>query len=452
MKLAILGGGGFRTPFIWRALLHDTAAARVDEVVLIDEHPDRLRAIELVLGQLTGEAEAPAVSSTTSMREGLTGCDFVFSAIRVGGLAGRVHDERVALDLGVLGQETTGPGGLAYALRTVPVMLEVARTVADLAPTAYVVNFTNPAGIVTEAMRGVLGDRVVGICDTPSGLGRRVAAALGLDETDVALDYVGLNHLGWLRRVLHGGADVLPQLLADDARLGLLEETRVFGAPWLRRLGCIPNEYLYYYYRNHEAVAAIAAAGQTRGEFLAETQPGFFTDALADPDRAALIWQSAADTREASYMAEATGGTQGTPAHDRATGVLDPAQLGYAGVALSVMTAIGRNEPTRGILNVVNGSTIAALPADAVVEVPCLVDGNGVHPFSAPVPDEHQLGLMASVKAVERHVIAAATTGSRDEALLGFAQHPLVGSLDLAERLLCGYEAASPALAALLAK
>lgn len=453
MKLCVLGGGGFRTPFVYQALLRDDRKPRVEEVALFDTDADRLRAVDLVLAQQAAEySDPPRVRSSTSLRAALTGADFVFVAIRVGGLAGRVVDERVALDLGVLGQETTGAGGLAYALRTVPVTLEIARTIAEVAPTAYVMNFTNPAGIITEAMRAVLGDRVVGICDTPSGMGRRVAGSLGLEHDDVQVDYVGLNHLGWLRGVRHRGVDVLPSLLADTQRVERLDEGHVFGADWLRRLGAIPNEYLYYYYRSREAVAAILASGQTRGEYLAATQPEFFAAALAEPERAARLWQHTVDAREASYMAEATGGTQGHPAVDTSGGdAPDPSQLGYAGVALAVMAAIGRNERSAAILNVGNGTTIAGLPHDGVIEVPCVVDGDGAHPLATAAPDAHQLGLMAQVKAVERHVITAATTGSRDEALLGFALHPLVGSFDVADRLLDGYIARSPQIAAVFA-
>jgi hypothetical protein len=144
----------------------------------------------------------------------------------------------------VLGQETTGPGGLAYALRGVPVMLEMAREVKRLAPDAFVMNFTNPAGIVTEAMQTVLGDRVLGICDTPSGLGRRVAGVMGVDPMSVQMDYVGLNHLGWMRRVMYRGQDLMPSLMADDAKLSQLEEGQVFGTEWIHALGTIPQRVL----------------------------------------------------------------------------------------------------------------------------------------------------------------------------------------------------------------
>src|SRR3712207_6712832 len=225
MKLSILGGGGFRVPFVHQALLHGAGVARVDEVVLHDTDPDRLTAITHVIDQLSADtAEQPMLRATTSLDEAVDGSDFVFAAIRVGGVEARVRDERVALNLGVLGQETVGPGGIAYGLRTIPVMMDVAERIAQRAPSAYVMNFTNPAGMITEAMQTVLGDRVLGICDTPADMGRRVARAVGVDADRVQLDYVGLNHLGWMRRVIHDGQDVLPALLADSDRLGDLEE------------------------------------------------------------------------------------------------------------------------------------------------------------------------------------------------------------------------------------
>ncbi|MBA3529260.1 MAG: 6-phospho-beta-glucosidase, partial [Propionibacteriaceae bacterium] len=348
-----------------------------------------------------------------------------------------------------LGQETTGPGGLAYAIRTIPVMMEVARLIRELAPQAYLMNFTNPAGIITEAMQSVLADRVLGICDTPSGLGRRVAGLLGLDHTRVQMDYVGLNHLGWMRRVLYNGEDVLPQLLADADLLGSMEEAQVFGTEWIRALGVIPNEYLYYYYFNRDAIRSMVDARVTRGDFLARTQGDFFDRVAAAGDKAAELWRAAVDARSASYMAEAKGGEQGAPAavRERET---DPSHQGYAGVALGVMAAIARNERATMILNVANGTTIQGLPADAVVEVPTTVDANGVHPQTTAQPALHQIGLMQQVKAVERHMINAALTGSRDEALLAFALHPLVDSVSVARDLLAGYLERIPEVARVL--
>lgn len=437
MKLCILGGGGFRTPFVWQALLRDTGSPRVDAVALYDTDTDRLATMTAILRRLAADfPDAPRLRAGTDLDAALEGSDFVFAAIRVGGLAGRQADEHVALDLGVLGQETTGPGGISYALRTVPVMLDIARRLHRLAPEAYLLNFTNPAGIITEALQAELGDRVLGICDTPSEMGRRIAALLGHDHRALQMDYVGLNHLGWMHRILLDGRDVLPSLLADDDRLARLEETTIFGAEWIRQLGAIPNEYLYYYDFNREAVASIRAA-ETRGDFLADTQSAFYRAAHNSDDVAAL-WRQAVAQREASYMAEAKGGSQGHPAttHDSAG---DPSQLGYAGVALAVMRAISRDEPATAILNVRNRDTVAGLPADAVVEVPTTIGGRGVRPLPVTQPDLAELGLMQRVKAVERHTIAAAVTGDRSEAVQAFALHPLVDSVTVARRLLAGY-------------
>ena len=224
MKLAILGGGGFRTPFVWEALLRDHGEPRITEVALYDIDQSRLLVIEAILRELAeGFEDVPKLTVSTKLEPVIEGADFIFAAIREGGLDGRCCDEHVALDLNVLGQETTGPGGIAYAIRTVPVMVHIAEKVKRLAPDAYFVNFTNPAGIITEAMQTVLGDRVVGICDTPSGLGRRVAGVLGADYRRAQMDYVGLNHLGWMRRVVVDGKDLLPDLLADDERLNKME-------------------------------------------------------------------------------------------------------------------------------------------------------------------------------------------------------------------------------------
>ncbi|MGO1927401.1 MAG: 6-phospho-beta-glucosidase, partial [Brachybacterium tyrofermentans] len=253
MKLTILGGGGFRVPLVYEAMATGATGLQVDEISLQDVDAARLRTITEVIDGVRAQLEAdgravhpPRVSATTDLREAVTGADFVFSAVRVGGAEARTVDERVALGLGLLGQETIGPGGLAYALRTIPVALEIARTVAELAPDAWVINFTNPAGIVTEAMRSLLGDRVVGICDTPIGLVRRVGRLLDVDlvagERGAEVDYVGLNHLGWLRGVRVDGVDRLPGLLADDDALEEIEEARLIGKDWVRADGALPNE------------------------------------------------------------------------------------------------------------------------------------------------------------------------------------------------------------------
>lgn len=445
MKLVILGGGGFRVPLVYGALLGDHAEGRVTEVVLHDLDAGRLGAVARVLAeQAAGVPGAPAVTATTDLDESLRGADFVFSAIRVGGLEGRAADERVALAEGVLGQETVGAGGIAYGLRTVPVAVDIARRVRQLAPDAWVINFTNPAGLVTEAMSRHIGDRVIGICDSPVGLGRRVARMLGGNPDEAFIDYVGLNHLGWLRGLRIAGRDELPRLLGDTRMLGSFEEGRLFGAEWLQSLGAIPNEYLHYYYFNREAVRAYQEAEQTRGAFLRDQQARFYEQLGRDEEVSSALkaWDATRAEREATYMAEnrEAAGVGERAAEDLESG-------GYEKVALALMRAIARDERTTLILNVRNRTTLSALDADAVIEVPCSVDANGAHPMAVDPLPGHATGLVCAVKAVEREILAAAESGSRATAVKAFALHPLVDSVTVARRLVDGYKAAHPGLA-----
>ncbi|MEU3948077.1 6-phospho-beta-glucosidase [Streptomyces sp. NPDC029526] len=441
MKLTILGGGGFRVPLVYGALLGDRGEGRVTRVVLHDVDDRRLHAIGRVLSaQASGVRDAPEVTGTTDLDEALRGADFVFSAIRVGGLEGRAQDERIAFAEGVLGQETVGAGGIAYGLRTVPVAVDIARRTARLAPDAWVINFTNPAGLVTEAMSHHLGDRVIGICDSPVGLGRRVARVLGAAPEEARIDYAGLNHLGWVQGLWVDGHDRLPRLLADPALLESFEEGRLFGAEWLRSLGAVPNEYLHYYYFHREAVRA-HGSGPTRGAFLHDQQAGFYTR-VSDPGTPALdLWNRTRAEREATYMAEnrETAGA-GERAEEDLSG-------GYEKVALALMRAIAGDARSRLILNVRNRGALAGLDTEAVVEVPCLVDARGAHPEPvSPLPD-HAAGLVQAVKAVDRAVLAAAGSGSRDLAVKAFALHPLVDSVNVARRLVDAYRGVHPGLA-----
>ncbi|KQW08878.1 MULTISPECIES: 6-phospho-beta-glucosidase [Streptomyces] len=442
MKLTILGGGGFRVPLVYGALLTDRAEGRVTEVVLHDLDAGRLSAVGRVLAeQAAAVPDAPTVTTTTDLDEALRGADFIFSAIRVGGLEGRADDERVALAEGVLGQETVGAGGIAYGLRTVPVAVDIARRVARLAPDAWVINFTNPAGLVTEAMSRHLGDRVIGICDSPVGLGRRIARVLGANPNEAWIDYVGLNHLGWVRGLTIAGRDELPRLLADPDLLGSFEEGKLFGVDWLQSLGAIPNEYLHYYYFNREAVRAYQHAEKTRGAFLADQQARFYDEVGAPGAKALDVWDRTRAEREATYMSE-NRETAGAGERDA-----DDLSGGYEKVALALMRAIARDERTTLILNVRNQGTLSVLDHDAVIEVPCLVDANGAHPVSvAPLPD-HATGLVCSVKAVEREVLAAAGSASRATAVKAFALHPLVDSVNVARKLVEGYTSVHPGLA-----
>ncbi|MFI1183917.1 6-phospho-beta-glucosidase [Streptomyces sp. NPDC020799] len=435
MRLTILGGGGFRVPLVHRALLDDArrgTPGRCTELVLYDTDSMRLRVIASVLAaQATDVPDAPVVRIARGLDEALSGADFVFSAIRVGGTAGRVRDERIALGEGVLGQETVGAGGVLYGLRTIPVALHIAERVAEVAPDAWVINFTNPAGMVTQAMAQVLGERVIGICDSPVGLVRRAARAAGVDPDGVTFDYVGLNHLGWLRSLKVNDRDLLPELLANETALASFEEGKLFGPQLLQALGSLPNEYLHYYYFRRETLRSVLEAVETRGEFLDQQQGGFFDAAAKSPDQAYRLWERTRLRREETYMAEsraASGGWQ-----------RDSCDLeggGYDQVALALMRAVSRDERTRLILNVPNGTTVPALDPEAIVETVCEVGADGARPLPcAPLSDD-QLGLMLQLKAVERAAIDAAVRHDRTAALRALVLHPLVDSPAAAARIL----------------
>jgi 6-phospho-beta-glucosidase len=313
-------------------------------------------------------------------------------------------------------------------LRTVPVAVEIAKKIARIAPQAWVINFTNPAGVVTEAMTRHLGRKVIGICDSPVGLARRVARALDVDLDTAWPDYVGLNHLGWLRGLHVGGEDQLPRLLADEKALESFEEGKLFGADWLRTIGAIPNEYLHYYYFTREAVAA----GASRGAFLLEQQQKFYAGDVSFDS-----WDRTRLEREATYMAE-------TRDDERDTGDLDGG--GYEQVALALMHAIANDQRTTLILNVPNGSTLSIVDAEAVIEVPSLVDANGARPLTVSPLVDHAASLVTSVKAADRAVLDAVTTGTKAHALKAFALHPLIDSVGVARKLLDGYRAHHPGL------
>jgi 6-phospho-beta-glucosidase len=441
MKLTIVGGGGFRVPLVYGALLEKTARLSLDEVVLHDIEGARLERVATVLEGLAAEhGERLPFRTTTDLADAIEGADFVFCAIRVGQLEGRVVDEGVPLGLGVLGQETTGPGGICFALRTIPAMVALAQVIAERAPQAWLINFTNPAGMVTEAVQQVLGERAVGICDSPSGLCRRVAAALGREPADLWFDYFGLNHLGWLKGVRDAGGERLPGLLEDDARLAGFEEGRLFGGEWLRSLGMIPNEYLYYFYYSSDTVEAIRESPASRGVFLLEQQRRFYAQDGQRPAEALASWRATRHDRERSYMAEARSAAGDGSEHDI------EANSGYESEAMAVLEAIALNTRAVLILNTANRSGLPVLDARAVVEVPAVVGRAGPVPLAVGEVPAHAGALVALMKEVERTTIDAALTGSRELAVKALALHPLVPSVTTARAIFDGYAERLPAL------
>lgn len=452
MKL-LLVGSGIRTPLLIHGLIQRQQELGITDVVLFDIDQRRLEIMQWFANHIALSNGAMfSIRADPDLRSAAHGADFIFSSIRVGQEPGRVEDERIALELGVLGQETTGPGGMAMALRTIPVLLDYAAIIEEVAPDAWFINFTNPAGLITQALRDETSLKVVGICDTPTAMRTSIASVVGRGIDDVFVDYVGLNHLGWVHRVLVDGKDVLPGLIADYSRLQRAgHEWSLFDADLVSALSMLPNEYLYYFYYREQAVGNIVRSGSTRGQQIKSINDplwiGLTEDRHADdPNRAHERYLDSMLCRSGSYMERERGGEI---AGHRAVHVTDLfADEGYADLALDVMHAIAQDRKATLILNVTNGGCIAELQPNDVIETVCLVDAHGVRPLSQPPLPDAAMSLVCTIKTYERLVVKAAVSGDREAAVLGLAIHPLVSSWALArelvDRYLIAHEASLP--------
>jgi 6-phospho-beta-glucosidase len=445
MKITLLGAG-VRAPFVLRGLAASRADLGLDEVVMHDTDADRLELMAALGGHLCSEWGAGfAVRGEPDPEAALAGARFVFSAVRPGQEAARAVDEEVPLKHGVLGQETTGPGGFAMALRTIPAMLDYARRIQEVAPDALLVNFTNPVGIVMQALHAHSRVRAVGICDGPISMQRSVAEFLGLPREQVHADYFGLNHCGWIHRVLVDGRDRLPELLDRFEELQASDEQwGLFDPALVRSIGMLPMEYLYFYYYRDQAVEHIRGSGSSRGRQLQALNDALWPVLRARVDAGDLAgarsaWERAMSERDATYFAREGGKVaKDAPAAAEAPGDVFEGE-GYEGVATAVMAAAVRRRKVPLILNVPNRGAIAGLRDDDAVEVTCLADEHGAHPIAQGAMPEPALALVTQVKLFERLTVAAAVEGSYDAALRALLAHPLVPSYPVARAILDEY-------------
>jgi 6-phospho-beta-glucosidase len=443
MKMTLLGSG-VRAPFVLRGLAAGQDDLGLDEVVLHDTDPERLELMAVLGTHLcAGWGAAFTVRGEPDPRAAIEGARFVFSAIRPGQEGARAVDEEVPLKHGVLGQETTGPGGFAMALRTIPAMLGYARLIEEEAPGALLVNFTNPVGIVMQALHDHSSVRAVGICDGPVSMQRSVAVFLGLPREQVHADYFGLNHCGWIHRVLVDGRDRMPELLARFEELQAADEQwRLFDPGLVRSIGMLPMEYLYFYYYRDEAVAHIRGSGSSRGRQLQALNDALWPvlrrciDA-DDLPGARIAWEHAMGERDATYFARERGELVGEEERAEVADAFEGE--GYGGVATAVMAATVQRRKVPLILNVANRGAIGGLRDDDVVEVTCLTDEHGAHPLAQGEIPEAALALIRQVKVYERLTVTAAVEGSYDAALGALLAHPLVGSYPTAKAILDGY-------------
>ena len=409
MKIAVIGGGSSYTPELLDGLLARAADLDLQEVVLHDVDPNRLALVTgFVQRMAKARKKALAISSTRKLGAAVRGAAYVIAQIRVGGNRARMEDEKLGLRHGLIGQETTGVGGFAKALRTIPAMLEIAEVIASESPMAVLINFTNPSGLVTEALLNHSQVQAIGLCNIPVTFHLELAKALGARRDEVELDYVGLNHLAWVRGVRLRGQEVIEEVLAwagsadQPATLATLDYPKNF----LRALHMIPMPYLRYYYRTEKMLAELRARPKTRAEEVREIETELMK-IYADPSAC-----------EKPDLLSRRGG-----AH-------------YSLAALELIEAIHFNRGERQVLNVKNQGVLPALAEAAVIEVPCRVTKDGAKPLPLLPPEPIILGLIQTVKAYEELTIQAAVEKNYDQALLALVAHPLGPEVDQAETVL----------------
>jgi 6-phospho-beta-glucosidase len=425
MRITIIGGGGVRVPLLVNGLVHSDLP--VDEIVLFDIDAERTRLIGSVAAQFAGGAR---LSVNERLEAAIEGADYVFTSIRVGGIERRARDEQTALALGLVGQETVGPAGFAMAMRTIPHLVRYAREVQQRAPQAWIINFTNPVGIVTQAVTTATQARIIGICDTPTELFEDIAHALGKPSTACRFDYFGLNHLGWVREVYCDGEPQLGKIWDRPDVLKQLYRAPLFDPTRLRDTRLLPTEYVFFYEQPHVAVANSKRAGQSRGTVIEALNRQLFRDlARQSPGLATQTYERYLSARNAGYMQIESGTAEPLPRAPWAE------LTGYDKIALQTVRAIHFDTNAIIPLNVMNTGTIDGLESADVVEVPCQVGANGARPLPVGAMPSHVSELVRTVKAYERATVAAALSNDRAAAVAALALNPLVPSVDIATRL-----------------
>ena len=403
MKLAVIGGGSTYTPEVIDGLVRLRDLIDVDDLWLHDTNEERLHIVGGMARRMLDRAGHPLrLELTTLLDDAVEGADAVLIQIRVGGQAARIVDESVPLACGCLGQETTGFGGLAKALRTVPVVLDIAARTRELAPDAWIVDFTNPVGIVTKALLDE-GHRAVGLCSAAMVFQRHFAKVLDVEPERIDLDHLGLNHLTWEVGVRLDGSDVLPRLLDEHAE----RVARATGLPpeLVQRLGNVPSYYLHYFYE-HDEVVAEERQTKSRAERVSEIEAELL-ELYADES-----------LDEKPELLKQRGGA------------------GYSEAAVELIASLlGSAGSGRHVINLRNGGTFPFLAEDAVVEVPAVVGAEGVRPAELPQLGPLERGLVAHVSAYEELALDAALRGGRERVFRALLAHPLIGQSDVASVL-----------------
>lgn len=442
MKLTVIGGGGVRSMFLAKSIAQRAHDLHITELVFMDCDADKLR-IYGGLARHVARLLDPALqfTLTTDADEAVRDADYIITTIRVGGDHTRVRDERIALDLGILGQETTGAAGLSFAMRSVPALADYCERIKRLSkPTVKVFNFTNPAGVVSQALRDMGYDFTYGICDAPSGMLHQFADLYGVDASRIVGECYGLNHLSFFRSIQIDGREIMPELIA---RPDAYEKTdlRFFGRDLIEHMGCVLNEYLYYFYYREQAVQNILKAGVTRGEVIEDINRQMTAelskmDIENDFDSCLACFEKWYGKREDAYMANETGVHRDKPWK---FDVFSPDAGGYAGVALRFIELVETGTTGSMILCAPNQGAIPTLADDDIVEITCDISRDGAKPHKVENPDPRALELIRRVKSYERLAAKAIVQRDRTAAVDCLMLHPLVNSYSLAVQLVDAY-------------
>lgn len=407
MKIAVIGGGSTYTPELVEGLIDHAGELGLSCLYLMDIDSTRLEIVGGLVRRMAAKAGDPfRVELTESRRKAVEGADFVLTQLRVGGQHARHVDTLLCLEEGIIGQETTGPAGFAKALRTIPVVLDICKDIRELAPSAWLINFTNPSGIITETVLKYGGVRGIGLCNGPMGIQMRIAQEFDVDYEAVDLDYVGLNHLAWVRKVWVNGQDVSDRVIGHQSKDAANIPELSIPQEFLDALNMLPNGYLRYFYLQDEMLKYLKSREKTRAQEVMEIE--------------AALLEKYKDSNLAEKPAELSkrGG-----AH-------------YSTAAVSLIRSIAGNLRKRYIVNVQNNGAIPDLPETAVVEINASVDSRGAHPLAVGRLEPEIRGLIQQVKAYEELTVEAAVHGDYRKALLALANNPLVDSVRKAKRLL----------------
>ena len=401
MKICIIGAGSSYTPELFEKIAEIRERFPIKTVTLMDVNESRLEAVTSFCGRYARHlALDMRIESTTDLDKAVYGADFVNAQIRVGGNRSRVKDEKIPLAAGFIGQETTGPGGFMKALRTIPAMLKIAESVKKNAPGAWLINYSNPTGIVSQALHDNTDIKCAALCAGGIRTTWNTAAALGVDSKDVRYDIFGLNHLNYSYNIKVRGRPVTGEELAKIAA-----QTGSVSPDIAVKLGAIPSGYLQYYYHRLKKTEELRNAPKTRGEQVLELEKDIYED-----------FQNTAFDDKPQSLKKRGGG-------------------GYSAVAMGAMDAIYNNRDTWAVVNVPNEGVFRFLPDNAVIETAVMINASGIRPLVSAPPPKAVWGLVTMVKNYEMLTAEAAVTGDRDTAILALTHHPLVMDYDAAEKL-----------------